>query len=55
MTFTRMIFLALAVLLPTSWTVAKAEDEKPADDGGKKKSKKKAKKGEDKGDKAESK
>ena len=39
MTFTRMIFLALAVLLPATWTVAKAEgDEKPAE--GKKKTKK---------------
>ena len=27
MTFTRTIFLALAILLPASWTVAKAADE----------------------------
>jgi hypothetical protein len=50
MTFTRMIFLALAVLLPATWTVAKAEgDEKPAEG---KKSKKKAKK-DDKAEKTE--
>jgi hypothetical protein len=29
MTFTRILFLALAVLLPTSWTVARAGDEAP--------------------------
>ena len=50
MTFTRMIFLALAVLLPATWTVAKAEgDEKPAEG---KKGKKKGKK-EDKTEKTE--
>jgi hypothetical protein len=27
MTFTRTIFLALAILLPASWTVAKAADD----------------------------
>jgi len=32
MTFTRTIFLALAILLPASWTVAKAADEAPAGD-----------------------
>ena len=46
MTLTRMIFLALAVLLPTTWTVAKAEDEKPAGEAGGKKKGKKGKKDE---------
>jgi hypothetical protein len=32
MKFTRILFLALAVLLPTSWTVAHAGDEAPAGD-----------------------
>jgi len=51
MTFTRMIFLALAVLLPASWTVAHAEgDEKPAEG---KKTKKKTKKTEEKTEKTE--
>jgi hypothetical protein len=51
MTFTRMIFLALAVLLPVSWTVAHAEgDEKPAEG---KKTKKKSKKTEEKTEKTE--
>lgn len=51
MTLTRMVFLALAVLLPTTWTVAKAEgDEKPAE--GKKKTKK-TKKTEEKTEKTE--
>jgi len=46
MKLTRVIFLALAVLLPTSWTVAKAEDAPaPAAEGAKKAKKgKKAKK-----------
>jgi len=46
MKLTRVIFLALAVLLPTSWTVAKAEDAPaPAAEGTKKaKKSKKAKK-----------
>jgi hypothetical protein len=43
MNFTRMLFLAFAVLLPTSWTIAKAADEAPAADAPKKE--KKAKKG----------
>jgi len=43
MTLTRIVFLALAVLLPTSWTVAKAEDAPPAE-GAKKEGKKKGKK-----------
>lgn len=51
MTLTRMIFLALAVLLPASWTVARAEgDEKPAEG---KKTKKKTKKTEEKTEKTE--
>jgi len=51
MTLTRVIFLALAVLLPATWTVAKAEgDEKPAE--GKKKTKK-TKKTEEKTEKTE--
>jgi len=46
-----MIFLALAVLLPASWTVARAEgDEKPAEG---KKTKKKTKKTEEKTEKTE--
>ncbi len=46
MTLVRSIFLALAVMLPTAWTVAKAADPAPAGDaaGGEKKEKK-AKKG----------
>jgi hypothetical protein len=47
MKLTRIVFLALAVLLPTSWTVAKAADEAPAGDapaGKKEKKGKKAKK-----------
>ena len=46
MTLVRSIFLALAVMLPTTWTVAKAADPAPAGDaaGGEKKEKK-AKKG----------
>jgi hypothetical protein len=50
MNLTRMIFLALAVMLPATWTVAKAEgDEKPAEG---KKAKKKGKK-DDKAEKTE--
>jgi len=46
-----MIFLALAVLLPASWTVARAEgDEKPAES---KKKTKKTKKTEEKTEKTE--
>ena len=40
---TRIMFLALAVLLPTSWTIAKAEDA-PAADAPKKEKKAKKKK-----------
>jgi hypothetical protein len=43
MTLVRSIFLALAVMLPTAWTVAKAADPAPAAEGEKKE--KKAKKG----------
>jgi len=56
MKLTRLIFLAMAMILPaaTVSTVARAADEAPAEGGAKKKSKKKAKKGDDKGgDKAE--
>ena len=46
----RACFLLLAVLLPTSWTIAHADD-KPADSSGDmKKSKKKSKKKSDSGD-----
>jgi hypothetical protein len=49
MKLTRVVFLALAVLLPASWTVAKAEDAPAADAPAKKEKKgKKAKKGDDK-------
>jgi hypothetical protein len=49
MKLVRMTFLALAVLLPTSWTIARAADEPPAGEEKtppKKKSSKKGKKGE---------
>jgi len=42
MTITRILFLALAVTLPTSWTVAHAEEGAPA--AGEMKKEKKAKK-----------
>ena len=44
MTLTRILFLALAVVLPTSWTVARAADEAPADGAKKEKKAKKGKK-----------
>jgi len=49
MKFTRLILVALTVVLPASWTVAKAEDAPPADAKPAKKEKKmkKAKKGAD--------
>ena len=47
----RSIFLALALLLPVSWTVAKAEDAPPADGAKKEKKAKKGKKAD--GDKKE--
>jgi hypothetical protein len=54
MNLTRSIFLALAVLIPTSWTMAKAEDAPAADAPAKKEEKaKKAKK--EKADKADDK
>jgi hypothetical protein len=54
MTFVRIAFVALAVLLPTVWTIAKAQDEPPAGEtkpkSSKSKSKGKKKKGEEGGD-----
>jgi len=52
----RIVFLGLAVLLPTTWTIAQAGDEAPARDAkpakkGKKKDKGGDDKGGDKGDK----
>ncbi len=46
MNLVRIVFVALAVLLPASWTVAKAADEAPAGDTAKatKKTKKSKKK-----------
>jgi hypothetical protein len=41
MKLVRTLFLALAVLLPVSWTVARAADEAPAEPKKEKKSKKK--------------
>ncbi len=41
MKLTRVLFLALAVLLPASWTVAKAEDALAADAPAKKEKKSK--------------
>jgi hypothetical protein len=43
MNLTRVIFIALAIALPASWTVAKAEDA-PAADGAAAKKEKKGKK-----------
>ncbi len=40
MKLTRVIFLALAVLLPTSWTIAQAADAPPPADAPAKKEKK---------------
>jgi hypothetical protein len=48
MKLTRVVFLALAVLLPASWTVAKAEDAPAADAPAKKEKKAKKSKKEDK-------
>jgi hypothetical protein len=46
MTLVRSIFLALAVMLPTAWTVAQAADPAPAGEAaGDAKKEKKAKKG----------
>lgn len=46
MNLTRSIFLALAVLVPTTWTVAKAEDAPATDAPKKEKKSKKSKKAE---------
>jgi hypothetical protein len=53
MKLVRVTFIALAVLLPTSWTVAKAADPAPAADSEKKdkKAAKKTEEGEKKADK----
>ena len=40
MTLVRMTFLALAVLLPTTWTIARAEDKPAAGEEAPKKEKK---------------
>ena len=48
MKLVRMIFFALAVLLPTSWTVARAADEAPAETKKEKKTKKSKKADKDK-------
>jgi len=45
MTLVRSIFLALAVMLPTAWTVARAADAPAGEAGGEAKKEKKAKKG----------
>jgi hypothetical protein len=56
MKLVRTIFVALAVLLPTSWTIAKAADAPAGDaDSGKKEKKAKKDKKADKGDKADDK
>jgi hypothetical protein len=55
MNLTRSIFLALAVLIPTSWTMAKAEDAPAADAPAKKEKKAKKSKKADKADKADDK
>jgi hypothetical protein len=46
MKLTRIVFLALAVLVPTSWTIAKAEDAPATDAPKKEKKAKKSKKAE---------
>ncbi len=52
MKLVRVVFIALAVLLPTSWTVAKAADPAPAaGEPAKKDTKSKKEDGEKKGDK----
>jgi hypothetical protein len=53
MNLTRTIFLAFAILIPTSWTIAKAEDAPAAETPKKEKKAKKGKKAE--GDKKEEK
>ena len=49
MTLVRSIFLALAVMLPTAWTVAQAADAPAADAPAGEKKEKKAKKGAEEG------
>jgi hypothetical protein len=44
MKLTRIIFIALAIVLPASWTVARAEDPAPAEGAKKEKKAKKGKK-----------
>jgi hypothetical protein len=44
MKLTRIIFVALAIVLPASWTVARAEEGAPAGEAKKEKKAKKAKK-----------
>ena len=51
MKLVRVVFIALAVLLPTSWTVAKAADPAPAAEGAQKDKKAKKEEGEKKADK----
>ena len=52
----RIVFLGLAVLLPTTWTIAQAGDEAPAGDAKPAKKGKKEKKADgDKGDKGDKK
>jgi hypothetical protein len=51
MKLVRTVFIALAVLLPVSWTVAKAADPAPSAEGEKKDKKAKTEKKEEKGDK----
>jgi len=53
MKLTRILFLAMAVMVPTSWTIAKADDAPAAETPKKEKKAKKAKKTE--GDKKEEK
>jgi hypothetical protein len=44
MNLIRIVFLGLAVLLPSAWTIAKAADEAPAEETKKTKKTKKSKK-----------
>jgi hypothetical protein len=53
MTLVRVLFLGLAVLLPVSWTAARAADEPAAEGEGKKAKKTKKSKKADKAEKAE--
>jgi hypothetical protein len=49
MSMIRIVFLGLAMLLPTTWTIAQAGDEAPAGEKAAKKGKKEKKEGADKG------